>query len=269
VVQQVSQAARAFWLGGQRARFDGVGPDGNQRFRAVGAAEEAARIKMSGIPRGMAGSYIDFRISPTVTALSPLSAGFPFSMAGVRSDACAPSLNTEGLLDVLSVDFARALKDLSAVMADLKRLSSLGDLEIVLQKDNLIRVRFPGVDAETVDRLCDDVGVRRGIVGQDPDFDASLGVPMALRFPFAPDATGETFTSPGGSMRSHNSELSVEDDELLDAFVENPWLSSPEPEGYESMSPPILSTGGNSEDFEGLEGIYRFLEECDRARNRF
>jgi hypothetical protein len=188
------------------------------------------------------------------------------------------SLNAEGFLDVLSVDFARALKDLAAVMNDLKRLSSLGDLPVQLEGDNRLRVRFPGVDADTVERLCDDVGVQRGVVGQDADFDASAGVPVALKFPFAPDAQdglAKTITSPGGTMRSHQSDLSsFEDDQvLLDEFMGgNPWLSSPEPEGYESMdgsSPPGLSSYEHcSADFEGLEGIYRFLEECDQARGR-
>jgi len=164
-------------------------------------------------------------------------------------------------------------------MTDLKSLAGLGDLPILLEKNSVLRVRFPGMDAESVERLCDDVGVKRGVVGQDPDFDASPAVDVALRFPIAPDTKGEdTMTSPGGSLRSHRSGTSslssgVEDAFIVEEFDENPWRvsSGSELEGYESMSPPIPSSSGEhcSEEFEGLEGVYRFLEECDRARGRF
>ncbi|OIW35468.1 hypothetical protein CONLIGDRAFT_60078 [Coniochaeta ligniaria NRRL 30616] len=285
VVQNVSQAVRAFWLSGQRARYDGVGSDGRSRYRAVSAAAEETRVKMSGIPKAAPGAYVDFRISPTVTALSPLGAAMavegvfgPTAAAAGFKDAGA-SLNAEGFLDVLSTDFARALRDLAAVMADLKKLSSgLGDLPIELQgKGDVLRVRFPGVDADTVESLCDDVGVLRGVVGEDVDFYQSAGVPVALKFPFAPDleVDTKTLTSPGGSMRSHTSALSEEEDEgFLEEYEDNPWLLSSEDEveeGYESLSPPVYDSSGEhcSEDFEGLEGIYRFLEECDRVRNPF
>jgi len=189
--------------------------------------------------------------------------------------AGAASLNAEGFLDVLSVDFARALKDLAAVMTDLQSLAGLGDLPVLLEKNNVLRVRFPGMDAETVERLCDDVGVKRGVVGQDPDFDASPAVDVALRFPFAPDAGVDTVSSPGGSLRSRGSASSSDLDEafIIDEFEENPWQfsSDSEPEGYGSLSPPITSSSGEhcSDSFEGLEGVHRFLEECDRARGRF
>lgn len=287
VVQNVSQAVRAFWLSGQRARFDGVGSRGETKYRAVSAAREEARIKLAGMPGFAPGAYVDFRISPTVTALSPLGAaivaeegvfGPTAAVAGFKHQAPGASLNAEGFLDVLSTDFARALRDLAAVMADLKKLADgLGDLPVEMLKGGyMLRVKFPGVDAGTVERLCDDVGVQRGMVGEDVDFGKSSGVPVALRFPFAPDGQGDdtkTLTSPGGSMRLHASALSVEEEEAyFDEYEENPWLSSESPEeGYESLSPPVYSNSGEhcSEDFEGLEGIYRFLEECDRTRNPF
>jgi hypothetical protein len=282
VVQNVSQAMRAFWLAGQRARFDGVGANGEKRYRAVSAEHDEAHGRVEralGMHRGQPGAFVDFKISPAVTALSPLGVALPFTteeeFCGMSVAAGAATLNTEGFLDVLSVDFARALKDLAAVMTDLKSLAGLGDLPVLLEKNGVLRVRFPGVDAETVERLCDDVGVKRGIVGQDPGFDASAGVAVALRFPYAPDASREdAMTSPGGSLRSIGSGSSeVEEAYFVDEFEENPWRLSEEAseEGYKSMSPPAFSSSGEhcSEEFEGLEGIYRFLEECDRAKGRF
>jgi hypothetical protein len=269
VVQNVTMAMRAFSLSGQKARFDGLGPRGEKRYRAVSALEHEAFAKMSAAPRAAPGSFVDFHLSPTVTALSPLMAAFPYRSAvpGIKPETvAAATLCADGLLDALSVDFARALKDLSAIFSDLKKLSGLGDLPVMLEKTNILRVRFPGVDADTVERLCDDLTIQRGIVGQDPDFEVANGVPIALRFPFAPDAAAEkTLTSPGGSMRS----LSGHDldEAFMDEMDENPWLS--DPEGYESLSPPVGSGEHGSEDFEGLEGIYRFLAECDRAKGRF
>lgn len=267
VVQNVSQAMRAFWLSGQRARYDGLGPNGEKRYRAVGATQEAARARMGYTPRNAPGSFIDFQVGPTITALSPLGAALPLGAAAAKG---ATTLNKEGFLDVLSVDFARVLKDLAAVMTDLKKVADLGDLPIALEKSNVLRIRFPGVDAQTVERLCDDIGVQRGVIGQDPDFDASAGVPVALRFPFAPGGScANTITSPGGSLRSHNSESSdIEEAFFVKEIEENPWhLSSLEDyeEGYESATPLDLGSS-NSGDYEGLEGIYRFIEECDRAK---
>lgn len=283
VVQNVSQAMRAFWLSGQRAHFDGYGAKGEKTYRPVSALQESAGRKMASVPRIMPGSFIDFQVGPTVTALSPLAAA---AIAGFESKAeiSAVTLNAEGFLDVLSTDFARQLKELASIMSDLKRLAALGDLPITLEKNNTLRVRFPGLDAETVERLCEDIGLQGGLIRQDADFENKYGGSMILRFPFAPDVGEEeevAFTSPGGSMRSHRSELSSleEDDAFFDEyFEENPWLSTPVPEsevedGYESMSPPVPSSGEHvshmSEDFEGLEGIYRFLDECDRPGPSF
>lgn len=263
-------------LSGQKLRYDGVGSRGERKYRAVSSLEDEAMNKLASIPRFAPGSFIDFHLSPTVTAMSPLAAAIT-SASGFKAEAMAAStnLNTDGFLDVLSADFGRALKDLTAVYADLRRLSVLGDLPVVMETKNTLRVRFPGVDAETVNKLCDDIGVQRGIVRQDSEFDDATGVPVALKFPFAPQSD-KTVTSPGGSARcleGHELESlsSLGDDSFVrEAFLEdmgdNPWLS--EPEGYESMSPPMSSGEHCSTEFEGLEGIYRFLEECDRAQGR-
>ncbi|KAI0594348.1 hypothetical protein F4775DRAFT_574348 [Biscogniauxia sp. FL1348] len=275
VVQNVSSAVRAFWISGQKAQFDGYNARGEKQYRAVSALQEETARKLGAMPRHAAGSHVDFRLSPTVTALSPLTAAFPYpAAAGIKASALdATTLNTDGFLDVLSVDFGRALKDLTSILSDIKKLSSLGDLPIQLEKGNILRVRFPGVDARTVESLCDDLGLTRGVVYEDPDFDTEVGVPMALRFPCAPDTHSDGasyFTSADGSERSDGSfPIEAELFEAYSAMEDNPWLSSPDLEGYESMSPPVSSGVHCSDDFEGLEGIYRFLEECDRAQGVF
>ncbi|KAI0516802.1 hypothetical protein F5B22DRAFT_646541 [Xylaria bambusicola] len=277
VFQNVSAAVRAFWISGQKAQFDGLNHRGEKRYRAVSALQDEASRKMASVPHHVAGSYVDFRLNPVITSLSPLAGGFPYPSAGVKAPAHdATTLNTEGFLDVLSVDFARALKDLTSTLADIKKLSTLGDLPIQLEKDFILRVRFPGVDADTVETLCDDLGLTRGIVREDSNFGSEMGVPLALRFPYAPNVqvTGcpelLALTSPGGSLRSEDSfPNEYELFEGFDGLDGNPWLSISDPEGYESMSPPPVSSGEHcSEEFEGLEGVYRFLEECDRVQGR-
>ena len=256
VVNNVSAACRAFWLSGQKAQFTGMNAAGEKRFRSVSTLQDEVLQK---VRKAAPGSFIDFSLKPTITALSPLSGAFAFDAAEEQS---APSLNTEGLLDVLSVDFSRALKDFAAVMNDLKRLKSLGDLPITLEEGSKIRVKFPGCDADTVERLCDEMGVQRGVIHQDPRFMQSVGGEVALRFPFA-STSEHTLSSPGGSRRS---QTGLDMDEM-DEFEENPWL-----EGYESMdesdvtSFPRPSQLHSSSSFEGVEGIHKFLEQCDRAR---
>lgn len=262
VVNNVSQAVRAFFLSGQKAQFDGMTPAGEKRYRAVTDFQEETTRKMRSFSKNAPGSYIDFHVNPTVTALTPLGAAFPF---GSAMEMSAPSLNTEGFLDVLSVDFSRALKDLASTMNDLKRLASLGDLPITLEQKSILRVRFPGCDAESVEALCNEIGVQRGIIYQDETFSQSCGGEVALMFPFAPTSE-HTLSSPGGSLRSqtgHDFEEVIED-------IDNPWL-----EGYESMEDSSEGESAyftkpsqqqNSSSYEGLEGIYRFIEECDNAR---
>ncbi|KAK2004086.1 casein kinase II beta 2 subunit [Colletotrichum falcatum] len=265
VIQNVSIAMRAFCLSGQRVRYDGLNGRGDKRYRAVSELEQAAYLKMLGASaRGNPGSFVDFHISPTVTALSPLAAAAAAGFTSANVETPATTLNEDGFLDVLSVDFARALKDLAVIFADLKRLAVLGDLPITMEKGSVLRVRFPGIDAETVERLCDDAGVQRGVVGQDADFDTHVGAPMALRFPCAPGDDAKTITSPGGSVQS----LSGIDIDLEEAFMEEHSFMS-DPEGYESMMPTPKTSEQCSDEYEGLEGIYRFLEECDRNKGRF
>ncbi|KAI0008877.1 hypothetical protein F4779DRAFT_412517 [Xylariaceae sp. FL0662B] len=281
VVQNVSSAVRAFWISGQKAQFDGMTSRGEKRYRAISALQDETARKMAGLSRKIPGAYIDFHLAPTVTSLSPLTAAFPYPSAGIKASALeTTTLNTDGFLDVLSVDFARALADLTATLADIKRLSSLGDLPIQLEKGNILRVRFPGVDADTVEALCDDLGLTRGVTGEDTDFAVETGVAMALQFPFAPGADTDDETPAltarlpgGGSLRRTEGSLSSAEEGLFGRFSiveENPWLASPEePEGYESMSPPISSGEHCSDEFDGPEGVYRFIEECDRARGEF
>lgn len=130
VITNVSQAVRAFFLNGHRALYDGVDPHcGKSRYKAVSALQDEALSKIDAVPKASPGSYIDFNVNPTITALTPLNAvtGFKSTRSYAKQ---VDTLNTEGLLDVLSIDFSRALKELAVILNDLKRLSNIGDLPI-------------------------------------------------------------------------------------------------------------------------------------------
>ncbi|KAL8804410.1 MAG: hypothetical protein Q9182_002605 [Xanthomendoza sp. 2 TL-2023] len=186
VIQNVSAGLRAFCIGGGKARFDGFDKrTGAKRFRAVSEAEDRALRKIQGSSSAwVKGTNLEFRLNPTTTALS---ASFPTS-TGTNLDS--QTLGTVGFLDTLGADFARALKDLSSIHIDLKRLAAFGDLPIGLTKSksggSTLSVRFAGCDGETVSHLCDEVGVHRGVVREDDAWNDDKDVQMALLFPFAP-----------------------------------------------------------------------------------
>lgn len=193
VVQNVSQAVRAFWLNGSKAQYDGVDKRGNKRFRAVSATKDKVMRKLAatGIPKQTPGSYVDFYVNPTITAITSLSsvAGFAAAVEDDVEQEQHAHLNSTGLLDVLHTDFSRSLSSLSAILRDLTRLASLGDLPITYENTSSgpsLRIHFPGTDADTVERLCSEMNVTRGVVGQDEGFDAFVGSEIALMFPFAP-----------------------------------------------------------------------------------
>lgn len=296
VIQNVSQGVRAFFLSGQKVRFDGIDPrTGEKRYKAVSALQDQAGRKMTSIPRNVPGSHIDFQLSPTITALGAWS-GFR------KSGAAVDTLNSDGLMDMLSADFARSLKDFAVVLNDLKRISTMGDLPIFLHDQSTIRVRFPGCDAETVERLCDEVGVSRGRIVQDEDFELRTGADLALLFPFAPSVapsddaeylferisqhkpqfsenldwhgmiTPESPLSRDSGLASGNA-ISFDDKAL---FGSNPWTSPPSAYSRINVSElgdrayfaELSSAGpsGGSLEHDGVEGIYNFLAECDRAQ---
>jgi hypothetical protein len=289
-VHNVSQALRAFYVGGKKAQYDGIDPrTGEKRYKAVSELHDKAARKMTSVPKATPGSFIDFNVNPTITALTPVS-----GLAGFSSfDNKIEGLQTEGLMDVLTVDFSRALRELAAILNDLKRLSALGDIPITYQNSRL-RVHFPGCDGETVEKLADELGVNRGIVGQDPEFDAFVGTEIALLFPFPSSKVGsecslyERSVEHASPIRGYAPSSPGQDDfispefsTISDAGLEfehvpeysNPWLSSPS--GYESMHSSELFDSGHHPveadrhsplEYQGFEGIYRFIEQLDDAR---
>jgi len=293
VINNVSQAVRSFWLSGQKAHFDGINPkSGEKQFKAVTALQHETGWKISSSHADAPGSYLDFQVTPTITAVGPFSS-IPRAPPTTQGQT---TLNSEGFMDILSVDFTRALNDLSMIMNDLKQLAALGDLAISLPNRSTLRVRFPGCDAEAVENLCKELGIRRGIVYQDPGFDSHHGTEMALLFPFAPSNLGsEVIYSPNNSQKKReeiewqemmspdplpimhsNLSMASHDFEEVERIEANDWLSPPSDysslHGSDHDNTELYFTTNHARDnrqqfdYEGLEGVYRFLEECGRAK---
>ena len=331
VIHNVSAGIRAFFVGGGKARFDGVDPiTAEKRFRSVSATEDAVyRHWESPMSSSTKGTTLEFKLTPTVTALCP-------SFSSGKSSFDTTSLNDTDLLSTLTSDFARAIQDLSLILADLRALSAFGDLPISLTHTPtgpILSLRFPGCDAYLVSRLCDEAGVRRGIVVEDEGwhYTAQVGkaekaaerdVEMALLFPFAPNATTMSLPSEEGadyyfrnpiqpqrrqqpeqldwqnmlspSQQSQctaksavHEHLSVQDDTTLES-LDLLHAHSPPISGYESLresdfasenpyfptaySPARAATATRRPraesvgSYEGLEGIYKFLQVCEEAR---
>ncbi|CBX92373.1 hypothetical protein LEMA_P050790.1 [Plenodomus lingam JN3] len=286
VIQNVSQAVRAFLVGGQKAQFDGVNPhNGEKRFKTVTALQDSVNRTLSGIPKASPGAYVSFNINPTVTALTPLKAVKGFASFAVEKE----SLNSEGLLNILSVDFSRAVKELADVLKDLQRLSSLGDLPISYEQSTL-KVHFPGCDAQSVETICNELEVQRGVVHQEEDFDAFVGTDIALLFPFAPSQTpsecefynepvvGRQHVQPIINWQHMLSPSTVESEDysvrseqsyevLHDVLLEtNPWLPS-SLSGYDSLH---TSEADDMDihtplEYTNVEAMYRFMAQCESS----
>jgi hypothetical protein len=273
---------RAFFISGHKAQFDGVSPNGEKKFKPVSNLQETTGRKMRSLPKATPGSWIDFQINPTITALSSMTGVVGYSKSSVE----VPHINSEGLIDALSVDFSRALKDLAAVHNDLKRLSVLGDLLITYETTSL-RVHFPGCDAQTVERLCEELNVHRGFISEDPAFSDFVGAEIALLFPMAPSTASslcdeslsgsELYDLPAQRNIIHYDDMmsptqsdkySTDSDHGFEDVLESerPWMPSTP---FDQQSLETVSVIGSDEfsplEYQGFEGIYRFLEELDRV----
>lgn len=167
VITQVAQAMRAMAMGGKNAAEE------YRKHRNGGKASVRAHLAAMLSQDGTApGAFVDFHMAPTFTSLSHLSKN---------------SIGNTNFMAALDEDFTEIVNDVATVWSDLQKLGRLGDLPISLarEKEDTIRVYFAGCDRETVLRLCDEVGVTCGVVGEDEKFGFELLMPMLDMKPYS------------------------------------------------------------------------------------
>jgi len=289
VITQVAQAMRAMAMGGKNAA------DEYRNYRNGGKVSVRAQLASRLAQDETApGAYVDFHMAPTFTCLSRLSKN---------------SISNPGFMAALDEDFTEIVNDVATVWSELQKLATLGDLPVSLAKDkeDTIRVYFAGCDREIVERLCNEVGVSRGVVGEEDRFAFELLMPTLEMKPF--------LESPGGSLHaiqpvpppqgahgtglywqdmlsdsscaSQDGEMTEEGTEYTPAISVDGYMfsgssvSGLSPGQWESsegssgaMFPPLMPTRAEAQLASppqhtgpvpdlGLEGLQRFLQECE------
>ena len=135
-----------------------------------------------------------------------------------------------------------AARGMEVVCAELEKLAGLGELEVSVT-GSVVRVRFPGCGRQQVEALCDEVGVGRGVVSEDEIWQ----VP-------AVDWSGMMQTYAGSEYG--DSEV----DECFEVDYDGVGVDTP---GFS----PCLTEREESV-YDGLEGVHRFLQECDSTYAR-
>lgn len=242
-------------MNGGKVRFDGLdAKTGEKRFKSISATEDKFLRKLGKpLEAFVKGTNLEFQLSPNITALSTNL--FPQSASNELT------LANPDILVNLSADFAHAQKDFSAVLTDLRSLSTLGTLPITLSATPLgpvLTCRFPGCDAESVTHLCDEVGIERGIVREDEAWQRDRDSEMALLFPFAPGVEIQT----------------PSDDETMLFSGQLPAAPSQELNWHQMMSPPrsvtsILPAASNDEVFDTLTEHRNLVDPEPRDNNHF
>ncbi|CUS13946.1 unnamed protein product, partial [Tuber aestivum] len=234
--QVVSQVVAAMRVLATKGKMEGLnyGTDG----RAAVRARLAARLADENAP----GTHIDFYLSPTLTCLSPLNA---------RQN----SLEDEGFMESLGADFGAMLGGLTAIYSDIKKLSQLGDLPVTLAgpAGDIVRVHFKGRSGADVEAICNELGIRRGVVFEEERFAIGL---------LAPE-----YGEPPGSWRDMMSESPPASSTYSEDGLEE-ILSEAESYGasdYFDIDADV-SFGTPTPDgsvvgvYDGPEDVYRFLE---------
>uniref|UniRef100_A0A060TAF8 ARAD1D23606p n=1 Tax=Blastobotrys adeninivorans TaxID=409370 RepID=A0A060TAF8_BLAAD len=104
-------------------------------------------------------SAIEFAPEPVQDA-----AFVEFDLTPHLSVPSAGELNEE-VLEVLERDFEAHVRELRAILRDIRQTGTFGELPVTVERANgALRIHFPNADVEKVQRLLADAGVTRGVV---------------------------------------------------------------------------------------------------------
>lgn len=236
VISQVTAAMRVLATKGKMEHL---------RRGTNGRAAVRAQLAASLVDESAPGAYVDFSLSPTLTCLSPLNSQ-------------SKTLGDEGFLQSLGADFGSMLGALAAVYSDIKKLSQCGDLPItrVGSTGDVLRVHFRGHSGKQVEAICNDIGIKTGVVHEDERFAFNLLAPEPGLYGVSLE--GSRSVTPAHSEDDLDCHSDSESCGLSDYFDIDQDVSfgTPTPEGGS------VRYDGSVGEYDGLETIHEFLENC-------
>lgn len=185
VVQDVFAAFRLFALS-KKMDPSNIMTSSNERYYHKKHDTQGDIIRQDWFPGQMSGSFVDFHLKLNFMSLSQLIEKKITTQSEIEQSPV--NLNTPEFFEGLSNDYSQAMKDISVIMSDLKKFSILGDLPITLEEACILRIHLLGHDYESVERICGDLGIQRGIVGQYDDCFNTENDKMQLSYPHAPES---------------------------------------------------------------------------------
>ncbi|PWW76061.1 hypothetical protein C7212DRAFT_321194 [Tuber magnatum] len=234
--QVISQVVAAMRVLATKGKMEGL------NYGTNGKAAVRAQLAAKLVDENAPGSHVDFYLSPTLTCLSPLNAKQNF-------------LEDEGFMESLGADFGAMLGGLTAIYSDIKKLSQRGDLPVSLAgpAGDIIRVHFKGRSGADVEAICNELGIRRGVVFEEERFAIGLLAPEHGEPPGSwrdmmsePSPASSTYSEDGfDDILSEAESCGASDYFDIDADVS---FGTPTPEGS--------SVGA----YDGTQDVYRFLE---------
>ncbi|KAF3935097.1 hypothetical protein ABW19_dt0207055 [Dactylella cylindrospora] len=245
VVQQVSTAMRAFILTGKDMSYYSAKRRNNTSTYARGQIK--MHLAALNTDRLAPGAYVDFHIMPKFTCMSENDpVGY----------TCLDTATRGGFMDELDVELNNAMRDISRVYQDLRKLSALGELPITLVSPCTFRVHFRGCDSELVTRLCDEVGVTTGVIHEDERFaydkifpgEGKKGNPVDWHDMLSSDdeTDWDRYSAiPSHEMNNHFDAMSISDRD------EPHWETEDPAEFYDEIDP------GGCDTSSGDEGLYK------------
>ncbi|PUU76698.1 hypothetical protein B9Z19DRAFT_1129316 [Tuber borchii] len=241
--QVISQVVAAMRVLATKGKMEGLNYGTNGR--AAVRAQLAAKLADENAP----GSHVDFYLSPTLTCLSPLNA---------RQN----SLEDEGFMEGLGADFGAMLGGLTAIYSDIKKLSQRGDLPITLAgpAGDIIRVHFKGRSGADVEAICNELGIRRGVVFEEERFAIGLLAPECGE----PPGSWKDMMSESPPASSTYSEDGF--DETLseaESYGASDYFDIDADVSFGTLTPEGSSVGP----YDGPEDVYRFLENFVEYRS--
>ena len=304
VVQDVSAGIRAFAVGGGKARYDGLDKrTGERKYKAITKTQDKVLSKLSASSISL-GSTLEFRLSPIITALNPSfsTTSSPDTNTSLNTPHLLSNLSTDFARTLH--DFSLVLNDLRrlAALGDLPLTLThtvIGPVLVVRFPGCDARAVEVLCDEVAVKR-----GVVREDLGWQEDKGAAMALLFPFASSEAVSEVGKEYFEHAAArqpeqldwrhMLSPSERPMTTLSELLSdlsstEIVHQPLLTPLEsPEGYESLQgsdfgsegpPPVYhhhqtaglqnsarGSRGGSEEYEGLEGIYKFLRECEDAR---